>query len=99
MGPSSSDGPPVSHGSDADGLRPTNGGRYVALFLAAVRGLWAVVLAGVRPVAFWGAVVLPLLYLPSLYGFGQGAEPFVELVAVHAVTIVFGHGHTPFWSQ
>lgn len=101
MGPSSSDGPPISHRGTGSSFRPTDTGRYGELLLAVVRGLWTVTLAGVRPFAFWGAVVLPLLYLPSLYGVGTGQDTalFMELITWHVATIILGHGHTPFWSR
>lgn len=101
MGSSSGDSPSLPHQSDADRLRPTDAGRYLDTLVFAVRGVWTVTLAGIRPVAFWGAVLLPLCYLPSLYGVGTGQDTalFVELVAWHVAAIVFGHGHTPFWSR
>ena len=101
MGSSSSDNPPLPHQGDTDRLRPTDAGRYLDTLVFAVRGVWTVTLFGVRPFAFWGAVLLPLLYLPSLYGVGTGQDTalFLELVAWHVASIVLGHGHTPFWSR
>ncbi|WP_336329492.1 hypothetical protein [Haloarcula sp. CGMCC 1.2071] len=101
MGSSSGDNPPLPHQSDTDRLRPSDTGRYLDALAFAVRGLWTVTLAGIRPFAFWGAVLLPLLYLPSLYGVGTGQDTvlFIELVVWHVASIVLGHGHTPFWSR
>lgn len=101
MGPSSSDSPPLPHRGDTTGLRPRDTGRYLELLVVVGRGFLTVTLAGVRPFAFWGAVLLPLLYLPSLYGLGTGQDTalFVELVGWHVGAIVLGHGHTPFWSR
>ncbi|KAA9399466.1 hypothetical protein Har1130_14970 [Haloarcula sp. CBA1130] len=99
MGSSSSDSPPLSH--DTDRLRPTDLSRFLDTLAFAVRGVWTVTLGGIRPFAFWGAVVLPLLYLPSLYGVGTGQDTslFIELIAWHVASIVLGHGHTPVWSR
>lgn len=101
VGSSSSDNPPLPHRSDTDGLRQTDLGRYLDTLAFAVRGAWTVTLLGIRPFAFWGAVLLPLLYLPSLYGVGTGQDTalFIELVVWHVASIVLGHGHTPFWSR
>jgi len=101
VGSSSSDSPPLPHRSDTDSVRLTDAGRYLEALVFAVRGVWTVTVVGVRPFAFWGAVLLPLLYLPSLYGVGTGQDTvlFVELVAWHVAAIVLGHGHTPFWSR
>ncbi|MDS0220195.1 hypothetical protein NDI54_02395 [Haloarcula sp. S1AR25-5A] len=101
MGSSSGDNPQIPHRGDADRLRPTNTGRYLDILAFAGRGLWTLTLAGIRPFAFWGAVLLPLVYLPSLYGVGTGQDTalFVELAVWHVASIVLGHGHTPFWSR
>ncbi|AUG48745.1 hypothetical protein BVU17_14870 [Haloarcula taiwanensis] len=101
MGSSNSDNPSLPRQSDTDSLGATDAGRYLDTLAFAARGVWTVTLAGVRPVAFWSAVVLPLCYLPSLYGVGTGQDTglFVELVAWHVAAILLGHGHTPFWSR
>ncbi|MFC6890761.1 hypothetical protein [Halorubrum trueperi] len=51
--------------------------------------------AGVRGVAFWASVVLPLAYLPAAYGaMGfEGAWSALALIAVHMACIVIGHEH------
>lgn len=101
MGSSSSDSPPLPHQGDADRLRLTDPSRYLNTLAFAARGVWTVTLVSVRPFAFWGAVLLPLLYLPSLYGIGTGQDTalVIELVAWHVASIVLGHGYTPFWSR
>jgi hypothetical protein len=101
VGPSSSDSPPLPHRNDSDRLGLADASRYRDTLAFAARGLWTVTLGGIRPFAFWGAVLLPLLYLPSLYGVGTGQDTalFVELVAWHVAAIVLGHGHTPFWGR
>lgn len=55
------------------------------------------VLAPVRAIAFWMAVVLPVVYLPLL---ATGLEPvgtaltFATLVAVHVCALAVGRGHS-----
>lgn len=63
----------------------------------AVTSLCRALVAGLRALAFWVAVVLPLAYLPMLYevGITPSATTLVGLVAIHVVAIVVGHGHTP----
>jgi hypothetical protein len=53
------------------------------------------VLAPVRFLAFWTAVLLPLAYLPLVYGGLQGGESTVllSLVVVNALALVVGHGY------
>jgi len=48
-----------------------------------------------EPLAFWASVVLPLSYVPLLYGgFGDGEfELFLALVASHVLCLVIGHGY------
>lgn len=61
--------------------------------IAAACGRHAV--AGVRAVAFWAAVALPLAYVPAAYGvapFETAGSPLV-LVAVHVACFLLGHGH------
>jgi hypothetical protein len=53
-------------------------------------------IAGVRAVAFWAAVLLPLAYLPAAYGllgFANGWST-LALIAAHAACVVVGHEHT-----
>ena len=49
----------------------------------------------VRLVAFWLAAVLPLAYLPlvAVDLVGQYAVAFAGLLALHAVTLLVGHGY------
>lgn len=83
--------------------RPNRSASAVAVRAAVVAARWGCGLAllAVRPVAFWGAVILPLVYLPALYGVGAvGYRPLLlELLALHAASILLGHGHSPFWSR
>ncbi|ELY88940.1 hypothetical protein [Natrialba taiwanensis] len=61
--------------------------------------------AGVRAIAFWIAVVLPVAYLPVLstllFPFSPAAVPLdpffalVILIAIHGSCVVLGHEHTP----
>ena len=56
---------------------------------------WRHAAAGVRAVAFWAAVALPLAYVPAAYGvapFETAGSPLV-LVAVHVACFLLGHGH------
>lgn len=61
-----------------------------------LRSLGGRALAGVRRLAFWTAVVLPVLYVPPLIAGpdspGQLAA-LAALVAVHVVAILVGHDH------
>lgn len=83
--------------------RPNRSASAAALraVVVAARWGWGLALFAVRPVAFWGAVVLPLVYLPALYGVGAvGYRPLLlELLALHVVSILLGHGHSPFWTR
>ncbi len=49
----------------------------------------------VEPVAFWASVLLPLGYVPLLFGgFTDGqVELFLALVGLHVASLVIGHGH------
>ena len=49
----------------------------------------------VRVVAFWLAASLPLTYLPLVVAglVGEYFLTFTGLLALHAVTILVGHGH------
>lgn len=53
------------------------------------------VLAPLRFLAFWAAVLLPLVYLPLLHGGLSGGEPTVlgALLAVNVAALVVGHGY------
>lgn len=57
-------------------------------------------LVSVRVVAFWAAILLPLTYLPML--FGAGAETlglvgqphvFLALIALNLLAFLVGHDH------
>lgn len=52
-------------------------------------------IAGVRAVAFWAAIVLPIAYLPAAYGaMGfDGAWSTIALITAHIVCAVIGHEH------
>ncbi len=69
----------VSGSSDTDETRPSSS--YT-------------VVSSLRFIAFWGAVVLPFLYVPLLISgldtLGQ-LQTFVLLMALNAVALVFGH--------
>ena len=50
---------------------------------------------GVRAIAFWAAVLLPLAYVPAAYeisGF-ETAGSTLALLVFHTACIVVGHGH------
>ena len=55
------------------------------------------VVSGLRRLAFWAAVVLPLAYLPLLSNpvDGQQLLVLVALVAVNVVCLLVGHDHSP----
>lgn len=46
-------------------------------------------------VAFWAAILLPLVYLPMLYGGLNGHQQatFVALLGANLLSFVVGHGH------
>lgn len=50
---------------------------------------------GVRAVAFWAAVFLPLAYVPALYGMTgfDGTASALALLAIHMACVVIGHEH------
>ncbi len=50
---------------------------------------------GVRALAFWAAVLLPIAYVPALYGLAwfDGSWSFLALLAVHIACVVVGHEH------
>ncbi len=52
---------------------------------------------GLRRVAFWTAVVLPLAYLPLLSSPVDDTELliFVALVAINVVCLLVGHDYSP----
>lgn len=52
---------------------------------------------GVRAVAFWSAVTLPLAYVPVLrMGDVSGQPgPFLALLLLHVVSLLLGHEHSP----
>lgn len=61
--------------------------------------------AGVRAIAFWIAVVLPVAYLPVVAVLSLSMVPptvhlgpdlaLVALLAIHGSCVVIGHEHTP----
>lgn len=53
------------------------------------------VLAPLRFLGFWAAVLLPLAYLPLVHGGLTGGEStvLVTMVAVNVVSLVIGHGY------
>ena len=55
------------------------------------------VVNGVRRLAFWAAVVLPLAYLPLLSTpiDGRTSLALVALVAVNVVCLLVGHDYSP----
>jgi hypothetical protein len=53
-------------------------------------------LAGLRRLCFWGSVLLPMTYLPILYGI-DGPEKLYAIagvVAVHALFLLIGRNHS-----
>lgn len=58
---------------------------------------WRPVATSLRSVAFWAGIVLPVVFVPLLYG-GVGGRQlllFFGLVALNVVCLVLGHGHSP----
>ncbi|ELY57604.1 hypothetical protein [Natronolimnohabitans innermongolicus] len=52
--------------------------------------------AGIRKTGFWGAIVLPIAYLPLLaYGLSSSflLVVFLVLVTVHLLALYVGHAH------
>ncbi|WP_433624965.1 hypothetical protein [Halomicrococcus sp. NG-SE-24] len=78
------DAPSVGSGADA--------GRATVGVLEQCR---AHVLAPVRFVGFWSAVVLPFLYLPLLLGGLDGTEwtVFLSLLALDCLALLAGHSY------
>ena len=56
---------------------------------------WRHAAAGVRAVAFWAAVALPLAYVPAAYGVApfEATGSSIALVAVHLACFLIGHDH------
>lgn len=50
---------------------------------------------GVRAVAFWAAVAMPIAYVPALYGVGgfESTWSLLALLAIHIACVVIGHEH------
>lgn len=50
---------------------------------------------GVRAVAFWATVMLPVAYVPAMYGVaGFDTEwSVLALLAIHMACVVIGHEH------
>ena len=61
------------------------------------RSHWKAIGRGLRALAFWIAVMLPLAYLPVLYGAISlpGLESLLALLIVHVVSVIVGHDHSP----
>ena len=79
-----------SRTSSARLLAPAHHGTTIAA------ACWQRAAACVRTVAFWAAIVLPLVYLPAAYdvaGF-EMAGSTVALIAVHVACFVIGHDHS-----
>ena len=51
--------------------------------------------SGVRAVAFWAAIFLPVAYIPAVYGVGpfEGATATLTVLLAHIACVVVGHGH------
>lgn len=66
---------------------PANGGTMTESILSHLTEL-------VRIVAFWGAILLPLAYVPVLHESiaGQRVDLFLLVLALHVACIVIGHG-------
>lgn len=49
-----------------------------------------------RAVAFWSSVLLPIAYVPLLYG-GVGGQvtAFLGLIALNVACLIVGHEYTP----
>jgi hypothetical protein len=43
--------------------------------------------------SFWSAVLLPLGYVPMVFGGGSQQTAFVVLILLHAVALVAGHDY------
>ncbi len=64
---------------------------------------WKRLVAGVRRLAFWGSILLPLAYVPLLSGSGvlSGTLDSGEvlavagLVALNVLCLLIGHGYDP----
>lgn len=54
-----------------------------------------ITVGGVRAAAFWAAILLPVAYVPAIYGVGvfDGAWSTLALLVAHIVCVVIGHGH------
>lgn len=52
-------------------------------------------LAPLRGVAFWGAILLPVTYLPMLFAETGPSEPalLLALIVLNVLAFVVGHGH------
>jgi len=82
----------MAHSSQRSGEGRTDGTAR-----AVVGALAARLAAATRAVAFWAAIVLPLAYLPLLYGGidGRGVAVFAGLLAVNAVCLHLGADYSP----
>lgn len=70
--------------------------RYVPDWSARAQGSF-VLLGVVRALAFWGAILLPITYLPLLFGDLDGWQfpLFVSLLGTNVVCLALGQGYTP----
>lgn len=85
--------PPMSNSSgNAAGASTV---RTTAADLVSSTTLRRSVLAPLRFLSFWAAVLLPLTYLPLVHGGLTGNESTVlaALVVINAVALVVGHGY------
>ncbi|MFC7133133.1 MULTISPECIES: hypothetical protein [Salinibaculum] len=58
---------------------------------------WDTVAGGIRRLAFWAAVLMPLVYVPLLSSPVTDSEllAFAGLVAVHVGCLLVGHDYSP----
>ena len=55
-----------------------------------------VVATHVRRLAFWGSILLPLVYVPLVAGVGGNRPVLVAgLLALNVVCLLTGHGYSP----
>lgn len=52
--------------------------------------------AALKRTGFWGSVLLPLAYLPALYGTSgeSRAVAIASILAVHVICLVLGHDYS-----
>lgn len=85
----------MSTSQPTDSLRTVATNAPAASLRHGVETLLAGATESVRIVAFWLAAFLPLTYLPlfAVDLVGEYAVAFAALLALHAVTILVGHGY------